>query len=106
MSWRSGVSFLFLLAVVLRAGPSAHGEEKEAADRETLFPTSDSLIYLDLSGSFRLRTELLQDAHMGLAGENHYGIYPQLSKDPDFAGDASAIRESTDLRLRLEPTFH
>lgn len=99
---RLGFSTIILLACLAGVSAPATGEEGDIVDRAALFPTT-SLFYADLAGSFRWRTEIWQDVHLGLAPHvNKYGILPQLSDD----GGGGKIRESTDLRLRLQPAIH
>lgn len=76
-------------------------QERELADRGQLFPQR-SFFFLNVAGSFRSRAEIWNNVHLGLSPiPNKYGVYPQLSE-----GTNGGPRETTDFRLRLEPTLY
>jgi uncharacterized protein (TIGR04551 family) len=74
-------------------------DPQPVADRLDLFP-STNLFSMDLHGSFRLRTELWHQLDMGLyPSPNRYGLQPSMEQD------YAALRETTDIRFRLQPSL-
>ncbi|MFH1532088.1 MAG: hypothetical protein ABIK09_15290 [Pseudomonadota bacterium] len=89
------------------ATPAAPQELKAATKRNALSVPLGGFVWLEPAGSFRWRLEVWRGMDLGLQPlANPFGVYRQVYDSGANPGQSgSSWRETSDLRLRLEPSL-